>query len=76
MDSLLLLQTTTIFPSPDDFYRVTVKQIKLLDWKTGDAVEGTIRPPQRRRKHISLLVKVSKINTDLDPALVRDRIPV
>lgn len=58
--------------SPDDIY-VSQSQIKLLGLKTGDVVEGTIRPPKEGEKYFPL-VKVSKIN-GLDPALVRDRIP-
>jgi hypothetical protein len=52
---------------------VSQSQIKLLGLKTGDVVEGTIRPPKEGEKYFPL-VKVSKIN-GLDPALVRDRIP-
>ena len=58
--------------SPDDIY-VSQSQIKLLGLKTGDVVEGTIRPPKEGEKYFPL-VKVSKIN-GLDPSLVRDRIP-
>ncbi|CDD47683.1 transcription termination factor Rho [Bacteroides sp. CAG:875] len=58
--------------SPDDIY-VSQSQIKLLGLKTGDVVEGTIRPPKEGEKYFPL-VKVSKIN-GLDPTLVRDRIP-
>ena len=57
--------------SPDDIY-VSQSQIKLLGLKTGDVVEGTIRPPKEGEKYFPL-VKVSKIN-GLDPALVRDRV--
>ncbi len=58
--------------SPDDIY-VSQSQIKLFGLKTGDVVEGTIRPPKEGEKYFPL-VKVSKIN-GLDPVLVRDRIP-
>lgn len=58
--------------SPDDIY-VSQSQIKLFGLKTGDVVEGTIRPPKEGEKYFPL-VKVSKIN-GLDPALVRDRVP-
>ena len=58
--------------SPDDIY-VSQSQIKLFGLKTGDVVEGVIRPPKEGEKYFPL-VKVSKIN-GLDPALVRDRIP-
>ena len=58
--------------SPDDIY-VSQSQIKLFGLKTGDVVEGTIRPPKEGEKYFPL-VKVSKIN-GLDHVLVRDRIP-
>ena len=58
--------------SPDDIY-VSQSQIKLFGLKTGDVVEGTIRPPKEGEKYFPL-VKVSKIN-GLDPGLVRDRVP-
>ena len=41
--------------------------------KTGDVVEGPIRPPKEGEKYFPL-VKVTKIN-GLEPALVRDRVP-
>lgn len=58
--------------SPDDIY-VSQSQIKLFGLKTGDAVEGVIRPPKEGEKYFPL-VKVSKIN-GRDPAFVRDRVP-
>lgn len=58
--------------SPDDVY-VSQSQIKLMGLKTGDVVEGTIRPPKEGEKYFPL-VKVYKIN-GLDPQLVRDRVP-
>ena len=58
--------------SPDDIY-VSQSQIKLFGLKTGDVVEGPIRPPKEGEKYFPL-VKVTKIK-GLDPALVRDRIP-
>ena len=58
--------------SPDDIY-VSQSQIKLFGLKTGDVVEGTIRPPKEGEKYFPL-VKVFKIN-GLDPAVIRDRIP-
>lgn len=57
--------------SPDDIY-VSQSQIKLFGLKTGDVVEGIIRPPKEGEKYFPL-VKVSKIN-GLNPELVRDRI--
>ena len=58
--------------SPDDIY-VSQSQIKLFGLKTGDVVEGIIRPPKEREKYFPL-VKVSKIN-GRDAAFVRDRVP-
>ena len=58
--------------SPDDIY-VSQSQIKLFGLKTGDVVEGPIRPAKEGEKYFPL-VKVTKIN-GLDPLLVRDRVP-
>ncbi len=58
--------------SPDDIY-VSQSQIKLFGLKTGDVVDGTIRPPKEGEKYFPL-VKVSKIN-GLPPEVVRDRVP-
>ena len=58
--------------SPDDIY-VSQGQIKLFGLKTGDVVEGPIRPPKEGEKYFPL-VKVTKINGK-NPSVVRDRIP-
>ncbi len=58
--------------SPDDVY-VSPSQIKLFGLKTGDTVEGHIRPPKEGEKYFALL-KVSRINGKL-PEEIRDRIP-
>ena len=58
--------------SPEDIY-VSQYQIKLFGLKTGDVVEGVIRPPKEGEKYFPL-VKVSKIN-GRDAAFVRDRVP-
>ena len=58
--------------SPDDIY-VSQAQIKLYGLKTGDVVEGPIRPPKEGEKYFPL-VKVTKINGK-SPAVVRDRVP-
>lgn len=60
------------FNSPDDIY-VSQSQIKLFGLKTGDTVEGAIRPPKEGEKYFPL-IKVEKIN-GRDPETVRDRIP-
>ena len=58
--------------SPDDIY-VSQSQIKLFGLRTGDVVEGVIRPPKEGEKYFPL-VKVNKIN-GLNPEIVRDRVP-
>jgi transcription termination factor Rho len=58
--------------SPDDIY-VSQSQIKLFGLKTGDTVEGYIRPPKDGEKYFPL-VRITKIN-GYTPDLVRDRIP-
>lgn len=57
--------------SPDDVY-VSPSQIKLFGLRTGDTIEGSIRPPKDGEKYFALL-KVTKIN-GLDPRLVRERV--
>jgi len=46
--------------SPDDIY-VSPSQIKLFGLKTGDTVQGTVRPPKEGEKYFALL-KVETIN--------------
>lgn len=58
--------------SPDDVY-VSQSQIKLFGLKTGDSIQGLIRPPKSGEKYFPL-IKVNKIN-GLTPEQVRDRIP-
>lgn len=58
--------------SPDDIY-VSPSQIKLFGLKTGDTVNGTIRPPKEGEKYFALL-KVETIN-GRDPKELRDRVP-
>jgi len=58
--------------SPDDVY-VSPSQIKLFGIKTGDMVEGAIRPPKEGEKYFALL-KVDKIN-GMSPQAVRERVP-
>lgn len=57
--------------SPDDVY-VSQSQIKLFGLKTGDTIQGRIRPPKEGEKYFPL-VKVEYINGRL-PEDVRDRI--
>jgi len=58
--------------SPDDIY-VSQSQIKLFGLKTGDTVNGSIRPPKEGEKYFPL-IKVVSINGRI-PADVRDRVP-
>jgi len=58
--------------SPDDIY-VSQSQIKLFGLKTGDTINGGIRPPKENEKYFPL-IKVEKINGRI-PAEVRDRVP-
>ncbi|WP_286850301.1 transcription termination factor Rho [Proteiniphilum sp. UBA5480] len=58
--------------SPDDIY-VSQSQIRLFGLKTGDVVEGPIRPPKEGEKFFPL-VKVDLIN-GRKPDDVRDRVP-
>ena len=58
--------------SPDDIY-VSQSQIRLFGLKTGDVVEGPIRPPKEGEKFFPL-VKVNMIN-GRNPNEVRDRVP-
>ncbi len=58
--------------SPDDVY-VSQSQIKLFGLKTGDTVDGNVRPPREGEKYFPL-IKVNSIN-GRDPSWVRDRVP-
>jgi transcription termination factor Rho len=58
--------------SPDDIY-VSQSQIKLFGLKTGDTVQGTIRPPKEGEKYFPL-IKVLEIN-GRTPQYIRDRVP-
>ncbi len=60
------------FNSPDDIY-VSQSQIKLFGLKTGDLVQGLIRPPKESEKYFPL-IKVETIN-GRTPDFIRDRIP-
>lgn len=58
--------------SPDDIY-VSQSQIKLFGLKTGDTVQGNIRPAKESEKYFPLLT-VQLINGQ-EPEVVRDRVP-
>lgn len=58
--------------SPDDVY-VSTSQVRLFGLKTGDTIEGAVRPPKEGEKYFPL-VKVNFIN-GRSPEQVRDRVP-
>jgi len=58
--------------SPDDVF-VSPQLIKQYGLKTGDVIEGPIRPAREGEKYFPL-ARINKIN-GCDPAIVRDRSP-
>ena len=58
--------------SPDDIY-VNQQQIKTLGLRTGDVVEGPVRPPRDGEKYFPL-IRVDKVN-GCNPNVARDRSP-
>ena len=58
--------------SPDDVF-VSQSQIKYYGLKTGDVIEGYLRPAKDNEKYFPLTT-ISKVN-GLSPELVRDRVP-
>ena len=58
--------------SPDDVY-VSINQIKHYGLKTGDVIEGNVRPPHDNEKYFPL-TSVKFIN-GRDPNEIRDRVP-
>ena len=57
-------------PSPDDIY-VNQQQVKQYGLKTGDVIEGFIRPPREGEKYFPLM-SVDKVN-GCDPTVARNR---
>ena len=57
--------------SPDDVY-VSQSQVKQYGLKTGDVVEGTIRPPKDGEKFFPLMT-IKRIN-GCNPSVIRDRV--
>ncbi|MDY0371037.1 MAG: transcription termination factor Rho [Sphaerochaetaceae bacterium] len=55
---------------PEDIY-VSISQIKMLSLKTGDTVEGQIRPPRDAERYFAM-IKVQSINYDA-PEVARTR---
>src|SRR5881275_1417544 len=58
-------------PGPDDIY-ISPSQIRRFNLRTGDIVQGSIRPPKDNERYFALL-KVEKINHEL-PEVARDKI--
>jgi transcription termination factor Rho len=59
-------------PGPQDMY-VSQSQIKRFGLKTGDMIEGEVRPPKSNERYYSLL-KVESVN-DLEPETAKGRRP-
>ncbi|TAE34412.1 MAG: hypothetical protein EAZ92_00035, partial [Candidatus Kapaibacterium sp.] len=57
-------------PSLDDIY-VSPSQIKRFGLRTGDTVNGQVRPPKEAERFFALL-KVDRVNY-VDPEIMRDR---
>lgn len=57
--------------SPDDIF-VSQQQVKQFGLKTGDTIEGQIRPPKEGEKYFPL-VSIKRVN-GCDPAVIRDRV--
>jgi transcription termination factor Rho len=58
-------------PGPDDVY-VSPSQIRRFGLRTGDSVQGSIRPPKESERYFALL-KVENINGE-PPEVARDKI--
>ncbi|MFC2130951.1 transcription termination factor Rho [Bacteroidota bacterium] len=63
-------QSYSYLPSPDDIY-VSPSQIKKFMLRTGDSIEGQVRPPKEGERFYALL-KVEKVNY-LNPEHIRER---
>ncbi|MFA7670801.1 MAG: transcription termination factor Rho [Sphaerochaetaceae bacterium] len=55
---------------PEDIY-ISISQVKMLSLKTGDTVEGLIRPPRDAERYFAM-IKVEMINND-PPEVARSR---
>jgi len=58
-------------PGPDDIY-VSPSQIRRFNLRTGDTINGQVRPPKEGERYFALL-KVESVNFE-DPAVARDKI--
>lgn len=59
------------FPSPDDIY-VSPSQIRRFGLRTGDDIDGEVRPPKEGEKYFALL-KINSVNSS-PPDNVKDKI--
>jgi transcription termination factor Rho len=57
-------------PGPDDIY-VSPSQIRRFNLKTGDTIEGQVRPPKDSERYYALL-KVEKLNFE-DPDIAKEK---
>jgi len=57
-------------PGPDDIY-VSPSQIRRFNLRTGDTIEGQVRPPKESERYYALL-KVEKMNFE-DPEKAKDK---
>ncbi len=57
-------------PGPDDIY-VSPSQIRRFNLRTGDTIEGQVRPPKESERYYALL-KVEKLNFE-DPDKAKDK---
>ncbi len=64
-------QTANYLAGHDDVY-VSIQQVKGLHLKTGDVIEGIIKPPRDGERYFSF-AKITKVNFQ-DPSLLRHRI--
>jgi len=65
-------QDWSYLAGPDDVY-VSPSQIKRFDLRTGDEVEGEVRPPKPWEKYLALL-RVSRVNGN-EPDVTKTRAP-
>ena len=64
--------SSNYLPCPEDIY-VSPSQIRRFGLRTGDYVEGDIRPPKEKERFFAML-KVERINGD-DPEKSRGKVP-
>jgi len=65
-------QDWSYLAGPDDVY-VSPSQIKRFDLRTGDEIEGEVRPPKPWEKYLALL-RVARVNGN-EPDLTKTRAP-